>query len=64
MTRWEALVRHDEEVREATTELMPCRPVWVDKLGGAFLALNEDRKYLPNIVAQLKEEAEREAVAH
>ena len=64
MTRWEALVRYDDEIREAATKLMPFGSTWVDKLGEAFLALNEDRKYLPNIVARLTEEAERAVVAH
>lgn len=58
MTRWEALVRFDDEIREAATKLIPFGPEWVDKLGEAFFALHEDRKYLPNIVARLTEEAE------
>jgi len=48
MTRLEALVRFDEELREAAEKLLPFGPEWVDKLGEAFFALNEDRKYLPN----------------
>jgi len=63
MTRWEALVRYDDEIREAATKLMPFGSIWVDKLGEAFLALNEDRKYLPNIVVRLTEEAEQAVVA-
>lgn len=39
-------------------KLIPFGLIWVDKLGEAFFALNEDRKYLPNIVARLSEEAE------
>jgi hypothetical protein len=58
MTRWEALVRFDDEIRDAATKLIPFGSEWVDKLGDAFFALNEDRKYLPNIVAGLTEEAE------
>jgi hypothetical protein len=61
MRRWEALVLFDDEIREAATKLIPFGPAWVEKLGEAFLALNEDRKYLPNIVARLTEEAERVA---
>ncbi len=61
MTRWEALVRFDDEIREAATKLMPFGSEWVDKLGEAFFALNEDRKYLPNIVARLMEEAKHAA---
>jgi hypothetical protein len=58
MTRWEALVRFDTEIREAAEKLLPFGAVWVEELGKAFLALNEDRKYLPNIVEQLIKEAE------
>jgi hypothetical protein len=66
MTRWEALVRFDDEIREAAAKLIPFGSEWVDKLGEAFFALNEDRKYLPNILARLTEEAERlaEEAAH
>jgi hypothetical protein len=59
MTRWEALVRFDDEIREAAVKLIPFGSEWVDKLGEAFFALNEDRKYLPNMIARLTEEAER-----
>jgi hypothetical protein len=62
MTRWEALVRYDDEIRAAAEKLFPFGDVWVDKLGDAFFALNEDRKYLPNIVEQLTKEAEHSAV--
>jgi hypothetical protein len=58
MTRWEALVRFDDEIREAAGKLVPFGSEWVDKLGEAFFTLNEDRTYLPNIVARLTEEAE------
>jgi hypothetical protein len=57
MTRWEALVRFDDEIREAAAKLIPFGPLWVARLGEAFLALHEDRRYLPNIVARLTEEA-------
>jgi hypothetical protein len=50
MTRWEALVRFDDEIRDAAAKLMPFGAVWVEKMGAAFFALNEDRQYLPNIV--------------
>jgi hypothetical protein len=58
MTRWEALVRYDPEIKEAALRLMPFGSIWVDRLGEAFFALDEDRKYLPNIVAELVREAE------
>jgi hypothetical protein len=57
MTRWEALVRFDGEIRQAAMKLIPFGSVWVDKLGEAFLALNEDRTYLSSIVDGLLEEA-------
>lgn len=59
MRRWEALVLFDDEIREAATKLIAFGPAWVERLGEAFFALSEDRKYLPNIVARLTEEAER-----
>jgi hypothetical protein len=62
MTRWEALVRFDDEIRAAAETLFPYGAIWVDKLGEAFFALNEDRKHLPNIVAQLIKEAEQTLV--
>jgi hypothetical protein len=57
MTRWEALVRFDTEIREAAERLQPFGDIWVEALGKAFFALNEDRKYLPNIVEQLIKDA-------
>lgn len=60
--RWNALVRYDEEISTAAEQLRPFGDVWISKLGQAYFALNEDRKYLPNIVVRLKEEAEREKV--
>lgn len=60
-SRWEALVRYDDEVRAAAEELKPFGPEWVTRLGDAFLALKEDRSYLPNIVERLRNEAELEA---
>lgn len=61
MNRWEALVRYDDEIREAAATLIPFGSHWVAKLGEAFFALGENRKYLPNIVARLTEEATLEA---
>jgi hypothetical protein len=58
MNRWEALVRFDDEIREAAEELIPYGVEWVDQLGQAFFALNEDRSYLPNIVERLRREAQ------
>jgi hypothetical protein len=55
--RWNALVRYDDEIRAAAERLRPFGDMWVSKLGQDFFALNEDRKYLPNIVARLIAEA-------
>ncbi|WP_354120937.1 hypothetical protein [Bradyrhizobium sp. LA6.12] len=63
MTRWEALVRYDPEIREAATKLIVFGESWVDRLGEAFLALNEERKYLADMVDQLIKEAEQYEVA-
>jgi hypothetical protein len=59
--RWNALVKYDDEIRAAAEKLRPFGDSWVSKLGQAYFALNEDRKYLPSIVSQLIEEAERKA---
>jgi hypothetical protein len=59
-TRWEALVRYDDEIRAAAESLIPFGEIWVSRLGEAFFALNEDRKYLPNMVSRLIAEAEQE----
>lgn len=60
-SRWEALVKYDDEVRAAAEELEPFGPEWVTRAGNAFSALNEDRSYLPNIVERLRNEARLEA---
>jgi hypothetical protein len=55
--RWNALVKYDDEIRAAAERLRPFGDTWVSKLGQDFFALNEDRKYLPNIVTRLMAEA-------
>jgi hypothetical protein len=55
--RWDALVKYDEEISSAASELRPFGSEWIEKLGEEFFALNEDRRYLPRIVARLAEEA-------
>jgi hypothetical protein len=57
--RWNALIRYDDELRAAAEELRSFGEAWVNELGRAYFALNEDRSYLPNIVTQLRREAER-----
>jgi hypothetical protein len=59
LDRWRALAKYDPEIRAAAEALQPFGSVWVERLGRDFLALNEDKSYLPNIVQTLKEEAER-----
>jgi hypothetical protein len=58
--RWEALVRYDDEICAAAEQLRCYGDTWVRKLGESYFALNEDRRYLPNIVSRLVEEAERD----
>ena len=55
------MVRYDDEIRAAAEKLFPFGDDWVERLGAAFFALSEDRKYLPNIVERLTIEAERDA---
>jgi len=47
--RWNALLRFDDEIRAAAEKLRPFGDTWVAKLGQAYFALNEDRKYLAKI---------------
>jgi len=56
--KWKALVEYDNEIRAAAEKVRPYGQAWVDKLGHDFFALDQDRQYLPNIVARLTEEAE------
>jgi hypothetical protein len=58
--RWNALVRYDDEVRTAAEQLRPFGNAAVNELAKGFFALNEDRRYLPNIVRRISEEAQRE----
>lgn len=60
MNRWEALVRYDSEIRAVAQMLAPYGSEWIDKMGTAFFALKEDRKYLAEIVSGLIDEAERQ----
>jgi hypothetical protein len=59
--RWQALVSYDNEISAAVEKLRPFGDSWVDKLGSAFFALKEDRRYLANIVQTLIDEAKQEA---
>jgi hypothetical protein len=58
--RWNVLVRFDPDVAAAADELRPCGAKWIEELGRAYAALNEDKKILPNIVRRLKSEAQEE----
>jgi hypothetical protein len=58
--RWDALVRYDDDVVKAAEILKPFGDQWVRALGRAFLALNEDKSYLPNIVHRLSQEAKEQ----
>jgi hypothetical protein len=60
--KWDALVKYDPEISAAADKLRPHGGTWIDKLGGAYFALQEERKYLPNILRKLLDEAEAEEV--
>jgi hypothetical protein len=60
--RWAALVEYDNDIRMAAEELRPFGESWVNEFGQAYVALNEDRRYIPNIVRRLKEKAEQEKI--
>jgi hypothetical protein len=50
------------ETATAAETLRPYGQRWVDGLGRAYFTLNEDRKYLPNIVQRLLAEARSNAM--
>jgi hypothetical protein len=56
--RWAALVKFDDEISAAAMLLQPYGDEWIDEFGRAFFALNEERKYIGNIVKRLTAEAE------
>jgi hypothetical protein len=58
--RWNALLRFDASISGAAAKLRPFGERWLDELGQAYFALNEDKRYLPNIVDRLTEEARRD----
>jgi hypothetical protein len=58
--KWGALVKYDAEISEAAEQLRPYGEAWINKLGHAYFALEEDRSYLPNIVRRLLDEAKDE----
>ena len=60
LEKWIALVRFDEEIRAIAEKLAVYGDHWVYEFGGAYFALNEDRKYLQSISTRLLEEAERD----
>lgn len=62
--RWLALLRFDQDVETAANQLRPHGAKWVDELGRSFFAMNEDKQYLPNIVARLLEDAAAERAAN
>jgi hypothetical protein len=61
---WHALVRYDAEVVAAADQLRPFGEKWVEELGRSYFALNEDKRYLPNIIARLLEDAAAERAAN
>src|SRR5438552_1390085 len=42
--RWHALIRFDDEIRAAAEKLRPFGDTWVNQMGQAYLALDEDRR--------------------
>jgi hypothetical protein len=58
ISRWDALLRYDTDIRAASEKLKPYGDHWIDELRKAFVALSEDKSYLPSIVDRLSHEAE------
>jgi hypothetical protein len=61
--RWHALVRYDADIAAAADQLRPSGEKWLEELGKAYFALNEDKHYLSAIVLRLSEEAAAEKAA-
>jgi hypothetical protein len=62
--RWNALLRFDSDISAAAEKVRPLGERWLDELGHAYFALNEDKDYLPNIVDRLTDEAKRDKEDH
>src|SRR5262249_3069929 len=62
MDKWAAVVEYDPEISAAAATLRPYGNAWVDKLGEAYFALEEDRAYLPHIVQRLLQQAKEETI--
>jgi hypothetical protein len=60
LDRWIALLRYDDQIRAAAQQLRPFGERWIGELRQAFFALNEDKRYLPKILARLTDEAQAE----
>jgi hypothetical protein len=58
--KWQALERYDPELAMIASKLRVLGDKWVDEFARAYLALN-DKKYLPNIVQKIIDDARLEA---
>lgn len=51
--KWNALVQFDSEIRTVVDRLRPFGGRWIDEFEKAYFALEENRKYLPDILERL-----------
>ena len=58
--KWQALERYDPEIATIANKLRVLGDKWVDEFARAYLAPN-DKKYLPNIVQKIIDDARLEA---
>src|SRR6266542_6511442 len=58
--KWDALIKYDDDLREAAETIRPMGDKWVDELARAYLILN-DKRYLPNIVTKIGAAARAES---
>jgi hypothetical protein len=58
--KWQALRRYDPEIATIASKLGVLGDKWVDEFARAYLALS-DKKYLPNIVHKIIDDARLEA---
>lgn len=51
-SKWDTLVKYDEDIALVAAELRPLGRHWVDEFAKAYLSLN-DKAYVPNIVQKI-----------
>lgn len=56
--KWSALIKYDDEIARAVTQIKPFGDAWIDELAIAYFSLHEDKRCLPSIVSKIIKEAQ------